>query len=118
MSPLTPAERTKRYKDKQRLLKTASLVRGKGGLERLSEMVEARVKEGVAKGILTPTIADGLRAEKIMDARAAHMDDRQTSITLAMILSGASGVGPPARLLIGDGMEIEGEAEEIEDEDE
>ena len=81
--------------------------------DRLSEMVVKRVREGVKSGGLQPTVKDGLMAEKLIDARIARTDDRATALTLAMILSGASGTGPPAHLLIGSGEEIDGEAIEV-----
>jgi hypothetical protein len=115
---LTNAERQARKRQKARLLQTAAAARGPGGLERLSEMVSVKTREMMALGILIPTIKDGLAAEKIIDAREARTDERQLAITLTMILSGASGVGPPERLLVGDGREIEGEFQELDTGDE
>ena len=109
----TNAERQKRKRDKARMLQTAEKFAGPGGVDRLSVMVEAKVREALQLGILLPSIKDGLAAEKIIDARIAKTDDRQTAIALAMILSGASVGGPPAHLLVGDGLEIEGVSIEV-----
>lgn len=81
---------------------------------RLSEIVVKRVRKGILSGELVPTIRDGLTAEGLIDKRIARIDDRATALTMAMILSGASGEGPPAHLLIGDGNEVEGEFTETD----
>jgi len=117
---LTNAQRQARKRAKAKLVATVAateaLYTGPGGVDRLSVLVEARVKAMVEAGILKPTIRDGLTAAKINEAREARVDDRQTAITLAMILSGATAGGPPPELLIEDGSIYDGEAEEIEDE--
>lgn len=113
----TNAERQKRKRAKARLLQTVAAARGPGGLERLSETVVAKTREMMALGILLPTISDGLKAEGLIAAREARTDERQIAIQLTMILSGASGGGPPERLLVGDGREVEGEFLELESDD-
>ena len=87
---------------------------GPKGEIRLSEIIVEKVKRRVASGALEPTVSDGLKAEGLIDKRIARIDDRATAISLAMILSGASGTGPPAHLLIGDGNEVEGEFTETD----
>ena len=117
---LTSAQRQRRMREKKKLIVATAaaeaIFSGPGGVDRLSELVNARVTEMVKAGILIPTIADGLRSEKIMADREARVDDRQTAITLAMILSGATAGRPPADILIEDGMTIDGDAEELDDE--
>lgn len=59
-----------------------------------------------------PGITAGLKAQAELNKQANKTDDRKTGIAIAMILSGATGA-VPAHLLIGDGLTIEGEFEEL-----
>jgi hypothetical protein len=117
---MTNAQRQARARAKKKMIAAeaaaAVMYRGPGGVDRLSVLVEARVKAMVEAGLLVPSIRDGLSAAKINEAREARTDTKQLAITLAMLLSGASGDGPPERLLIDDGMIFDGEAEEMDDE--
>jgi hypothetical protein len=86
----------------------------------LAILVRDMTWDAVKRGDLSITdamwrnVTPGLKAEQIIDARAARTDERKTMIAIAMLLSGAAGSGPPEHLLVGDGLEIEGEAVEVE----
>ena len=56
----------------------------------------------VEDGALTPTLAEGLRAQEMIDRRQEKGADRDLTIMLAQVLGGA--------------MVIEGNAEEVEQE--
>lgn len=109
--PLTAAERQARHRAKQRLLRTAA---GPGGVDRLSEMVMAKVQELVASGELQPTIKDGLVAERIIDQRKAKQDDRQLAFALGVLQAGGIGGFTAPAALIEDGLTIDGEAVEVD----
>jgi hypothetical protein len=86
----------------------------------LAILVRDKTYDAVDRGDIDITdkawknVTPGLAAQKLLDQRESRVDDRKTTIALAMILSGASIGGPPAHLL-GAGPEvIEGEAVELE----
>jgi hypothetical protein len=70
----------------------------------LASLVRDQVMSMVGSGELMPTLAEGLRAQEMIDRRVEKSADRDLSITLAGILGG----GPVVHM-------IEMEAEEITD---
>jgi hypothetical protein len=70
----------------------------------LAALVKGHVIAMVEAGELVPTLAEGLRAQEMIDRRVEKSADRELSVTLAGILGG----GPVVNM-------IEMEAEEIED---
>lgn len=81
----------------------------------LAALVRDNVISRVAEGELEPTIAEGLRAQEMLDRRVEKQGDRDMMLQLAGLLSGAT---PPVALLM-DGNTIEGEFRDVEaDEDE
>jgi hypothetical protein len=70
----------------------------------LASLVRDQVMAMVGSGELMPTLAEGLRAQEMIDRRVEKSADRDLSITLAGILGG----GPVVQM-------IEMEAEEITD---
>jgi len=70
----------------------------------LAALVKGHVIAMVEAGELVPTLAEGLRAQEMIDRRVEKSADRELSVTLAGILGG----GPVVNM-------IEMEAEEIEE---
>jgi len=79
------------------LEKQAKTIKAKGDL---ASLVANQVYAMVEDGALTPTLAEGLRAQEIMDRRNEKSVDRDLTIMLAQVLGGA--------------MIIEGSATEVE----
>lgn len=70
----------------------------------LAELVRDRAVDGIEAGELAVTVADGLRAQLLLDTRAQKGSDRDLQLQLAMILGG--GYRPDTA--------IEGEVREID----
>lgn len=81
------------------LKKQAGTIKAKGDL---ASLVANQVYNMVEDGALTPTLAEGLRAQEMIDRRQEKGADRDLTIMLAQVLGGA--------------MVIEGNAEEVEQE--
>ncbi len=97
-------EATEKLRSQQRTIKAKT-----GDLAQLvRDNVFARVEEGE----LEPSLAEGLRAQEMLDRRADKQGDRDMMLTLAGLLSGAT---PPVALL-NDGLTIEGEFREVAEE--
>lgn len=77
----------------------------------IAALVRDTVIERVETGELVPTIAEGLRAQEILDRRAEKGEDRNLILQVAQLLSGAAPVA-----LLGDGNVIEGEYTEVDPE--
>jgi len=78
----------------------------------LAALVRDNVYARVEEGVLEPSLAEGLRAQEMLDRRADKQGDRDMMLTLAGLLSGAT---TPVALLQS-GNEIEGEYRDITDE--
>lgn len=89
------AEVIKKFKKNQKTLKASG---------DLASLVRDQVIAMVDAGELMPTLAEGLRAQEMIDRRVEKSADRELSVTLAGILGG----GPVVQV-------IEMEAEEITD---
>lgn len=89
------AEVIKKFKKNQKTLKASG---------DLASLVRDQVIAMVDAGELLPTLAEGLRAQEMIDRRVEKSADRELSVTLAGILGG----GPVVQV-------IEMEAEEITD---
>ena len=89
------AEVIKKFKQNQKTLKASG---------DLAALVRDQVMAMVDAGELMPTLAEGLRAQEMIDRRVEKSADRELSVTLAGILGG----GPIVQV-------IEMEAEEITD---
>lgn len=81
--------------------KQQGTIKAKGDL---AQLVRDQVIKMVDDGILMPTLAEGLRAQEMIDRRVEKSADRELSVTLAGILGG----GPVVHM-------IEMQAEEITD---
>ena len=88
----------------------------------LAVVVRDRTLEAVENGELVPTdtnwrnVTPGLQAQSLLDRREQKVDDRKTALLLAQLLYGGGAVvaGPPERLLLGDGEDVDGEFVEID----
>tara|TARA_R110000868_G_scaffold27332_8_gene103994 strand:+ start:6628 stop:7116 length:489 start_codon:yes stop_codon:yes gene_type:complete len=89
------AEVIKKFKKNQQTMKASG---------DLADLVRNQVMAMVDAGELMPTLAEGLRAQEMIDRRVEKSADRELSVTLAGILGG----GPIVQM-------IEMEAEEITD---
>ena len=89
------AEVIKKFKKNQQTMKASG---------DLADLVRNQVMAMVDAGELMPTLAEGLRAQEMIDRRVEKSADRELSVTLAGILGG----GPIVQV-------IEMEAEEITD---
>jgi hypothetical protein len=84
---------------KKVLEKQAKTIKAKGDL---ASLVANQVYNMVEDGALMPTLAEGLRAQEMIDRRQEKGADRDLTIMLAQVLGGA--------------MIVEGTAEEVEQE--
>lgn len=85
----------------------------------LAIVVRDMTLDAVESGAISPlddklwkNVSPGLAAQKILDQREAKKDDRKVIVAFGLMIAGGSQRTAPAALL-GDGMTIEGEAEEV-----
>jgi hypothetical protein len=98
---LTDEFQTAKKKAVAAFKKQQGTIKAKGDL---AQLVRDQVIRMVDDGFLMPTLAEGLRAQEMIDRRVEKSADRELSVTLAGILGG----GPVINM-------IEMEAEEITD---
>lgn len=91
----------------KKLNESRKQIKGKAG--DLAALVRDNVFARVEEGDLQPTLAEGLRAQEMLDRRSEKGADRDLMIQLAGLLSGAS---MPVALLA-DGNTIDGEFREV-----
>ncbi len=56
----------------------------------LASLVRDHVHAAVEQGLMTPTLAEGLRAQEMIDRRQEKGADREVALTLAGILGGGA----------------------------
>lgn len=56
----------------------------------LASLVRDHVHAAVEQGLMTPTLAEGLRAQEMIDRRQEKGADREVALTLAGILGGGT----------------------------
>lgn len=78
----------------------------------LASLVRDNVFGRVTAGELEPTIAEGLRAQEMLDRRTEKGADRDLMVRLAAVLSGSGGLALPAPAVEGSFVELDDEAEE------
>lgn len=71
-----------------------------------AEMVRAKAVAKLRAGELDVTTQHGLQAQALIDRRDEKTQDRDLMLSLARVMSGAIGVGPPAALIEGDYVDI------------
>lgn len=83
---LTSEHENARIKAAEILKKQQGTIRYKGDL---ASLVQSQVISLVEAGHLTPSLAEGLRAQEIIDRRQEKSSDRELTMALAGILGGA-----------------------------
>jgi hypothetical protein len=83
---LTTEHESARIRAAEILKKQQGTIKYKGDL---ASLVQSQVISLVEAGHLTPTLAEGLRAQEIIDRRQEKSSDRELTLALAGILGGA-----------------------------
>lgn len=83
---LTSEHESARIRAAEILKKQQGTIKYKGDL---ASLVQSQVISLVEAGHLTPTLAEGLRAQEIIDRRQEKSSDRELTLALAGILGGA-----------------------------
>ena len=83
------------------------------GEKDLAILVRDRTYDAIMEGKIEPNVKDGMAAQGLLDRRTEKVDDRNTALMLARLLSGR---GDPAALLAPDNVVvIDGQYTEVED---
>lgn len=107
---MTDAYERQRIAATEAFRKQQQTIKAKAG--DLAALVRDNVYARVEEGVLEPTLAEGLRAQEMLDRRADKQGDRDMMLQLAGLLSGAT--APVA--LLADGNTVEGVFRDLSDE--